>query len=44
VDRQAGPNRRRPPMTPEQIFVLQTQARFANAILPPGWIVHRSRA
>ena len=40
VDRRAGPNRRRPPMTPEQIFVLQTQARFANAILPPGWIVH----
>ena len=39
-DRQAGPNQRRRPMTPEQIFVLQTRARYASAVLPPGWVAY----
>lgn len=34
------PGQRRPQPSAEEIFSLQSQARFANAILPPGWIVH----
>ena len=34
------PGQRRPPLTDIEIYSLQTRARFANAILPPGWLVH----
>jgi len=43
--RRTGPpdrpqDQRRRPMTPEEKFKLQTRARLASAILPPGWVAY----
>lgn len=40
VERRARRNQRRQPMTPDEVFKLQSRARFASAILPPGWLAY----